>query len=358
MPSCLFFLLFLVPVAFADQGFKQVIQPRAWQFPQDFGRHDEFETEWWYFTGNLFTDAGRHFGYQVTFFRSGMSPGTPDRPSRWAASDLYYAHAAITDIERRRFAHHDLLSRARPGLAWAADDTLDVRLLDWHAKLVDARTIKLFARDDDGRFEIDLTATIERGPILQGPGGVSKKGREPGQASYYHSITRLRTAGTLTIDGEAHAVTGLSWMDQEFSSNVLSDGQVGWDWLCLQMADGRDIKAFQLRREDGTADYTAATVVAADCTVAYLDPADVVLDGSEPWTSPTTGGAYPQHWRVKLGRETLTVRSLLPDQEISAGDAGGVSYFEGAIEAVDEAGNVVGRGYLEMTGYDEPLSGF
>lgn len=340
----------------AHAEFRQAIGPWEWSFPRDHGRHDGFQTEWWYFTGNLQTVDGRRFGYQLTFFRSQIAPTPADRSSPWAMRDLYFAHAAITDITGRRFAFRDRLQRGRPGLAYASDQTLDVHLLDWRAHLQGDGTIKLIARDGD--FEIDLACAIERGPILQGDRGLSPKGTRPGQASYYYSLTRLRTTGSLTIDGQRNDVNGLSWMDQEFSSNVLADHQTGWDWLSLQLDDGRDVMVFRLRNDAGETDYASASLIERDGTTRPFPASAITMVGSDPWTSPRTGGAYPQQWRIDIeGFGRLQIRSTLPEQELVTTNSTDVSYFEGAIEAIDDAGQVIGRGYLELTGYAKPLQG-
>ncbi len=100
--------------------------PRAWSFPRDHGRHDGFKIEWWYFTGNCRDAAGHRFGYELTFFRSALDPRQPDRASPWATSDVYFAHAAVTDVAGGHFAAKDRIERGRPGLAWASDRGLDV----------------------------------------------------------------------------------------------------------------------------------------------------------------------------------------------------------------------------------------
>ena len=182
-----------------DDQFKQATVPLAWSFPRDHGRHDGFKTEWWYFTGNLADEAGRKFGYQLTFFRTSLIPTAASRPSAWAMHDLYFAHAAISDIAEQKFVFKDHLSRGRAGLAESSDQKMDVRLLDWTATMDDGK-IHLSARD--AQFSIELQCQDGRGPILQGPGGINAKGREPGQASYYYSMTRLKTAGTLTLAGK------------------------------------------------------------------------------------------------------------------------------------------------------------
>jgi predicted secreted hydrolase len=339
-----------------DDGFQQALKPRQWSFPRDHGRHDGFRTEWWYFTGNLSTTDHRPFGFELTFFRTSVAPSAPHRASHWGTNDLYFAHAHVADIQSQHYIVADESSRAREGLAWASDRGLDVVLLDWSAEQTGDGVIHLRATGDD--CAISLDCIIERGPIFQGPGGLSGKGREAGQASYYYSLTRLRTRGTLTVSGQPYAVEGLSWMDHEFSSNQLSNGQVGWDWLCLQLDNGTDLMIYRMRDAAGKSDYAFATEVTPDGKTHYIKGADIELHGSKSWKSPASGGVYPQQWDVKIaGLEPITVTTRFEDQELRPTRSPNVIYYEGAAEALDARGQRIGLGYLEMTGYAKALGG-
>jgi predicted secreted hydrolase len=351
--SCAFvssLVLFLLGGAPATRPvFNRAIGPRDWRFPRDHGRHDRFKLEWWYFTGNLHDAAGRKFGYQLTFFRSGFSPGPTSRPSGWGMNDLYFAHAAVSDLDGKRFVFKDRLERGRPGLAFASDQMLDVSLLDWSARM-DGDAIALAAAENN--FAMNLKCQLGRGPILQGPGGVNAKWREPGEASYYYSMTRLKTSGTLTLDGRQFKVDGQSWMDHEFSSDPMAGNQIGWDWMGLQLTDGTDLMIYRMRSSDGSADYLSGTRITSDGQPHYLGESDLKITGSDAWTSPTSGGKYPQRWTVNIaGQPPLTVQSEMPGQELITTASTKVTYFEGAAEVRDAAGKPAGEGYLEMTGY-------
>ncbi|HWE94489.1 MAG TPA: lipocalin-like domain-containing protein, partial [Tepidisphaeraceae bacterium] len=311
----------------ATPGFSQAMGPREWAFPRDHGRHGGFKTEWWYFTGNLRDEAGHRFGYQLTFFRTAVAPAVAERPSPWAMRDLYFAHAAISAIDGKQFIFKDRMQRGRPGLAFASDQTLDVSLLDWSAKqLPDGIAL----RANEPGFGIELQCGPGRGPVLQGPGGVNAKGRERGQASYYYSMTRLPTKGTLSVGGKKFQVTGLSWMDHEFSSNALAPGQSGWDWMGLTLATGDDLMLYRIRDRNGGADYISGTRITADGVAHYLAATDITMDGVKPWKSPTTGATYPQEWKLKCaGLPGLIVRSEMAGQELITKNSTDVDYFEG-----------------------------
>ncbi|MDB5355447.1 MAG: hydroxyneurosporene synthase [Phycisphaerales bacterium] len=356
------FLLLLVAISTATPAtapavpeFRQALGPREWAFPRDHGRHDGFKTEWWYFTANLQDDAGHRFGYQLTFFRTAIAPGVADRPSPWAMHDLYFAHAAISDIDGGKFTFKDHMQRGRPGLAFASDQTLDVMLLDWSARQTNDGIV---LRASEPGFAIDLKCKEGRGPVLQGPGGVNAKGRERGQASYYYSMTRLPTAGTLSIGGRQIHVTGLSWMDHEFSSNALAHNQAGWDWMGLHLANGDDLMLYRLRDRTGGADYVSGARISPDGAAHYLASTDITMEGAKPWKSPATGAAYPQEWKLKItGLPGLVVQSEMPGQELITRDSTDVDYFEGAAKVIDDQGRPAGEGYLEMTGYVKPVGG-
>jgi predicted secreted hydrolase len=350
-------VILAVCAAAAGPAWQYAAAPRGFAFPRDHGRHDGFKLEWWYFTGTCQDESGRRMGYELTFFRSALDPRQPaSRPSRWAASDLYVGHAAVTDVGGRDFAHTDRLQRARPGVAWASDRSLDVALLDWSAKQDDDGSIRLSAVDPT--LSIDLSLTGGRGPFLEGPGGVNVKGKGGGHASYYYSMTRLRTAGTLGIHGHAYRiVNGLTWMDHEFSTDSLGPDQVGWDWFGLQLADGSDLMIYRMRNRSGATDYLSGTRVTADGVPRYLSDRDIALSGDDPWTSPASGGRYPQRWVVTVDGRKLVVRSPLATQELTTSASAGVTYWEGAVDVSDDAGRPAGQGYLEMTGYAAPVTG-
>jgi predicted secreted hydrolase len=271
-------------------------------------------------------------------------------------TDLYFAHAAISDLQGRAFVFKDCLERGRPNLAWASDKTLDVVLLDWSAAL-QGNDIHLRAVNSKD-FAIDLTCTGGRGPILQGPGGVNLKGRQPGQASYYYSMTRLRAAGSLSLNGQTWQVKGLSWMDHEFSSNSLAENQSGWDWMGLQLSDGSDLMIYRIRGKAGAADYLSGTRVTPDGKPHYLSAADIRMESSSPWTSSASGGTYPQRWRLQVaGLPALFVTRAIPGQELVTSSSTKVTYFEGVAHVTDPKGQPMGEGYLEMTGYAKSPGG-
>jgi predicted secreted hydrolase len=331
------------------EGFAQALTPRAFHFPEDHGPHPEFRTEWWYYTGNLATAEGRRFGFQLTFFRNALSPHPPERASRWATNQVYLAHFTVTDVETGRFRSFERLERGAVGLAGAQGSPFRVWLGDWASAGPEGREtatpIRLTAADDG--TAIDLTLQAGKPPVLEGDHGLSRKGPEPGQASYYYSLPRMPAAGTVRSGGTSYAVSGLVWMDREWSTSSLSSDQVGWDWFSLQLADGRELMLYRLRRKDGSADpASSGTLIAADGSSRPLGSTDVKLDTAGVWTSPRSGARYPSRFHLRLpalGLD-LDIRPLLSDQELDTS----FRYWEGAVAVT---GTVAGSGYVELTGY-------
>ncbi len=332
------------------EGFERAVGRRDFRFPEDHGPHEGFRTEWWYYTGNLESRAGRRFGYQLTFFKSALDAAPAERSSRWGASDVFMAHFAVTDAAGERLLSHERFARRALGLAGARATPFRVWLEDWSAAAGEDGGMRLTAAD--GAVAIDLTLRPGKPPVLQGDAGLSRKGAGEGNASYYYSLTRMPTAGTLTLDGETLEVAGASWMDREWSTSVLEEGQVGWDWFALQLDDGRDLMLYQIRRADGSADrHSAGTLVAASGENRRLVAGQWRLEVIDLWTSPESGARYPAAWKLAVPAEELQleIRPLVADQELRHT----FRYWEGAVAVAGShrGAPIAGRGYVELTGY-------
>lgn len=341
-----------------DNGYRQAIEPRVFVFPRDHGPHDGYRNEWWYLTGNLDTSSGRRFGYELTLFRFALSPDPPPaQGSAWATTSIHIGHFAITDVEGGAFHVAERQARAAAGLAGAERSPFRVWLYDWSIQLLPGSAVaadRWQVSAADGANRLDLSLVPARPPVLQGDNGLSQKSAEPGNASYYYSIPRLETTGTLQVDGTRYEVSGMSWLDREWSSSALADDQAGWDWFSLQLEDGTDLMYYQLRKKDGSTDaYSAGTLMPADRSKIALAPEDVQLSVLAHWDSPA-GGQYPNEWRLVVPHASLNlhIRPVLRDQELDTW----VRYWEGAVDISGTRGNtpVNGRGYVELTGYATP----
>ncbi|HJQ71377.1 MAG TPA: lipocalin-like domain-containing protein [Blastocatellia bacterium] len=335
-----------------NEGWREARAGYSYSFPRDHASHAPYQIEWWYYTGNLAARDGRRFGYQLTFFRTGVVP-KPANPSRWAVRDLYMAHFAISDIDRESFHWSERLSRA--GINWAGADATAYRVWngDWEARL-DGQTHSLAARDEG--FALELKLQPSKPEVIHGQNGVSQKGPSEGNATHYYSLTRLPSEGVVVIDGERFDVTGESWMDHEFGTRILGLEQFGWDWFSIQLDDGRELMIFQIRRSDGSVDRrSSGTLIDAQGNAIHLPFGEFTLSPRDRWTSPASRATYPTAWAVEAPGHglSLNVVAAFKDQELRATESTGVTYWEGAVEVSGRAGaNVTrGRGYLEMTGY-------
>ncbi len=337
----------------AAEGFERVTGPRPMHFPEDHGPHPGYRHEWWYVTGNLETEEGRHFGFQVTFFRFNLDPDPPDRDSAWATNQSWMAHLALTDTEGGKFHHAERFGRGAVGIAGARASPFSVWLEDWSLQSTGEGTWPARLRADAGDFAVDLYLDPERPHVLQGDAGYSRKGPGEGNASHYYSYTRIGAEGRVRAGEDEHSVTGLAWMDREWGSSALAEDQQGWDWFALQLSDGSDLMFYRIRDADGDMDpHSKGVLVESDGRRTLLEADEVELEVLSHWRSPETGLRYPVAWRLLIPeRDTeLVVEPRLEGQEIT----GAFRYWEGAVfgEGRHEGEAVRLRGYLELSGYD------
>ncbi|HYL62202.1 MAG TPA: lipocalin-like domain-containing protein [Candidatus Methylomirabilis sp.] len=347
-------LLLLTPLA---AQYRQAVPGYHFQFPRDYFEHPGFQTEWWYYTGNLKSSSGHRYGFELTFFRQALSRDAA-QPSAWDLRDLYFAHFAISDLDGRLFYHAERMNRAGPGIAGANEAAARIWNGNWEIQW-NGPDQKLQAIDPP--MQLLLTLHSEKPPVIHGENGVSQKAAGAGHASYYFSLTRLDAGGNLELNGATFEVTGLAWMDHEFFTQQLAPDQVGWDWLSIQLDDKTELMLFHIRRKDGSlAPFSAGTYVDAQGKSTHLRAEDFTLEPqSQTWTSPDTRATYPIAWEIavpKLGIE-LQEHTLLASQEMTSHSDVIPSYWEGAISLEGHRANsrLTGVGYLEMTGYDRAV---
>jgi predicted secreted hydrolase len=353
-------LIFALPSGFAQ--FKAALPGYHYEFPRDYFNHPDYQTEWWYYTGHLQTRDGRKFGFELTFFREGVSRD-PGSTSNWDVRDLYLAHFAVSDLDGKKFFHTERTNRAGPGIA-GADEPLD-KVWNGNWSVVWAGGAENLTAIAD-QFAIELSLRPEKAPVIHGESGVSKKSAGEGHASHYFSETRLRTSGWLEIASQKYQVSGLAWMDHEFFTQQLAPDQAGWDWLSLQLDDHTELMLFHIRRKDGAIDpFSAGTFVDVQGNAHHLranefelEPVDSVQAGGT-WTSPETHAVYPVRWKVRVPSLGITLEAStpLPSQELTSNSKFVPNYWEGAIFMAGSKNSAAlrGSGYLEMTGYDLPV---
>ncbi len=344
--------LLMAAIASAAPG-AFALPPRTLQFPRDFGSHPDLRTEWWYITGHA-RSKGREFGFQLTFFRSRID-GTQQMTSAFAARQLVSAHAAVTDLQGRRLLHDQRIARAGFGIAEAAEADTAVRLRDW-SLVRDAATGRYAAQLPAGDFALALDIAPTQPLLLQGDAGLSRKGPDAAQASYYYSEPQLAVRGRIVLEGRVFELDdGTAWLDHEWSEALLHPDAVGWDWIGMNLDDGSALTAFHLRRADGSTLWSGGSWRPRQGAARIFRSDDVRFEAQRTWTSPRTQTRYPVRWTVRTPAGEFTANALLDDQELDSTGSTGAVYWEGLSELLDAGGRRVGRGYLEMTGYSGRL---
>jgi predicted secreted hydrolase len=343
-------LLCLYGLMAAAQSYAPVTAGHPLRFPEDWGSHPQFRTEWWYITGWLLTERGESLGFQITFFRT-----KPDidanNPSSFAPRQIIVAHCALSDPQRGALWQEQKIRRAALGLAGAAEGDANVWIDRWSLKhQAQTYLAKIVAED----FSFDLALTETQPALINGADGVSRKGPQPQAASYYYSLPHMRVAGTILRKGSAAQVSGEAWFDHEWSSEYLDAEAAGWDWIGINLQDGGALMAFQIRGLDGAAHWAGGTIRTGSGISQVLNPEDVEFRAGRGWTSPRTGINYPVEWTVRAAGHEYRLTPLFDDQENDTRLSTGAIYWEGAVRAFDQ-NRQVGRGYLELTGYGERL---
>ena len=343
---------------FSGFTYQLALPGRKLSFPADHYSHPGFKTEWWYYTGHLETESGKHYGYQVTFFRFGVRDRQKEMKEHPLFTELYMAHFALSDIAAKKFIFRERINRGYGDRAGAATDRYRVWNEDWK---VEGEERNHSIQVNDRGTELRLTLKSLKPPVLHGQNGLSQKGEGEGRASYYYSLTRMQTEGELIVAGKKDKVHGVSWMDHEFGSNQLREDQVGWDWFSIQLDNQTELMLYLIRRKDGSPDpYSSGTLVKADGTTKHLALKDFQVTALERWKSPKSGGTYPMKWKVTIPAEeiALEIDPAFQDQELITNRSTRVTYWEGAAKINGTVRNqpISGNGYVEMTGYAGKLT--
>jgi len=340
-------------------GFSRVQGPRPFALPADHGPHFQYQTEWWYLTGNLVSAEGQRFGFQLTVFRRGLSPGPPPPGAGLATNQVYFAHLAVTDVAAGRHRAAERFERGADGLAGASAEPFRVWLEDWRLEDGgDAGCWRLSAADSATGLLVDLRLQPRKPLAAHGDRGVSAKSDEPGNASYYVGYTRIAASGRVGLGERQRSASGEAWFDHEWSTSALGTGDVGWDWFSLQLGDGRELMYYRIRRADGSSEaVSAGTLVERDGRARRLAREEVRIEALRRWKSPATGLSYPAGWRVEVPSAGLLLRvePWLEDQEMRTSFV----YWEGAVRVRSEAPDhpADGQGYVELTGYGRSMEG-
>jgi predicted secreted hydrolase len=317
------------------------------KIPQDFFYKKDYRVQWWYFTGHLSDETGREFGYELTFFVVNVQKRAYE--SRFGVNRIYISHFAVSDVAGNAFHFSDAADAGVYEYAGADDNRLKV----WTGNnILDGTFQEMRLRAADSNKSIDLQLRTLKPLVLNGQKGYSRKSEDsPLIASVYFSYTTMSTQGKLVIGDKVYTVKGKSWFDREISTKGLSEKQAGWDWLAIQLDDGREIMLYMLRNKDGSIDrYSSGTFVYQDGTYRHLAKDDFSVKVVSQYKSQKTGARYPARWDVIIPSEKVNLRvvPLIQDQEVIALESTGNYYWEGACRV---EGSARGRAYVEMTGY-------
>ena len=334
-----------------DRDYAAVVPGYRLRFPYDEGSHPDFRIEWWYITGWLDRADRAPIGFQVTFFRTRPEVDRAN-PSAFSPRQIVIAHAALSEAARGRLVHDQTLARAVFGLAGADEGRTHVWVDDWSLTQTETSyAVRIPARE----FALELTLSARQPPLLQGDEGYSRKGPRPGSASYYYSIPHLAVAGGVIEKGRRYGVSGTAWLDHEWSSSYMDERASGWDWIGINLDDGGALMAFRMRSRKGDTLWAGGAYRDAAGLRRAFSPDEVTFTPVRSWRSPRTGASYPVAFRVKAGDLECAIDALMDDQEHDTRATVGTVYWEGAVTA-RIAQKIVGRGYLELTGYWRAMS--
>jgi len=367
----IFFFIFIAAFIHAwasaedTKGYLSITGPCDFKFPEDHASHQGYRTEWWYYTGNLQSATGNRYGFQLTFFRRRIIPlesekKWPAPASAWRTGQIYLAHAAISDLDGKHHFYAQRMGRGVMGIAGESRDRDIVRIFlkKWSAQ-ISPKAHHLKVTSD--RFSFNLNLTPVKPPVFHGKEGYSRKGSTPERASCYYSLTRLETIGQVTLSGKTFSVSGLSWMDHEFSTAPLEPRLVGWDWFSLHLSDNTEIMIYLLRQKDGKpSPASSGTHINCNGKTRHLSRHDIEVTVTDTWNSPNSRAIYPARWRLKIPLLSLDLNIVpnMADQEMRTNESTGVTYWEGSVSVRGSKGEnkINGQGYVELTGYAKAFS--
>ncbi|HLH04025.1 MAG TPA: lipocalin-like domain-containing protein [Bryobacteraceae bacterium] len=359
--SALICVLFIV---LASAQSWEIAQPGyRYEFPRDHFSHPGYETEWWYYTGNLHAPHGHRYGFELTFFRQAQKLNAAliaSEPPVWRPDQIYLAHLALSDIDGHRFYHQERLHRAGPGLAGAALSDQRYWNGNWQVRWTALPRADQELMAVCERFTIELHLKSAKPPVIQGQDGISRKGPQPAEASHYISFTRLTASGTLKLGTTSEPVNGTAWMDHEFFSEPPASDLTGWDWFAIQLNTNEELMLYRLRDAHGRiSPYSSGSYVDPQGRARFLAGSDFALVPQETWHSAQSGATYPVTWQIRVPSLGLLLNETtdLKDQELREPDSASPTYWEGAVNyrGTSQGKPITGVGYLEMTGYAQPV---
>ena len=306
------------------------------------------KVQWWYWTGHLRTDTGKRFGFEIVFFTFDHFLFMRDQ----------LVQAAVTDVDGNSFVFKEFVlfhlpDRTKGGfkLSSGPGDKVTARSGNGGDHL----------HSEVGEYVLDLALSPIK-PTAMHYGANAHPYAFHGY-TYYYSQPRMKTVGTISIGGETHSVTGVSWFDRQYGELFQAIAQ-GWQWFAIQLDDNREIMLFDFNGDCKAVENSGSYSNKLGQT-ATLAAFQFGVDILGHWTSPRTGTVYPSGWKVSVNINAegepliLVVQPLVKDQELCGTYRDpfwvGPVYWEGACSVSDLNGVVIGQAYVELNGYDKKL---
>ncbi len=322
-------------------------------FPNDHFEHTEFDIEWWYLTANLVSEQNEIYGLQWTLFRF-RNPSTEETNSEWGSDQLYMAHASIHSIDEHFFS--EKYARRKLGNAGNNADPFTLFIDNWEWKnnigtnnLLPA-SLTFDAVSESGKKIRASLNLSNNGPLVKhGEDGFSVKSPNGKHASHYYSAPFIHMTGLFEIqdktseDVSSFRVLGDAWYDHEWTSQLLDNDTLGWDWMSLHLDNGDKLMAFRMRL-DNQNDFVTGSYISKDGALTTLSPNDISL---LPITFTRVNGKdMPLAWQLSIESKNmdLSIESVKTDQWNHAS----IPYYEGMVSI---SGTQGGKGFLELTGY-------
>jgi predicted secreted hydrolase len=295
--------------------------------PSADGVQPEHVCQWWYWSGQLRSQAGRRYGFQVAFFTAEAIRGV-----LWGQM----AHWALVDIDAGRFTNG---SRIWLGAPQRIEGRFTLSSPGGEVSAVGGGGRDRLRLRSDG-LELDLLAS--GGPVaVHYQGSAHEYGF--GGYSYYYSRPRMIAEATLRREHASEAVRGEVWFDRQYGdlSCALAEG---WQWLSMHLESGEQLMVFGFNRDVGE---RFASITDTAGSTRWLAAHELRLEPLEHWRSPRSGIEYPCAWRLRTDAHELEIRASLREQEMNGTRWWGPVYWEGACEVV---GSHRGLAYVELLG--------
>ncbi len=391
------------------KGFEPLPPAKAFSWPIDDRVQTEYQVGWHFFVGSVFAETGEEFGVQLMFWSHSLLP-----PAKAAAAGLSPVenlmsemHLAVTPVGERHYRARPAVIAGTSGLLKMSDAPVSFEIGRNSMRSRSAESffpVDLVARGvDRSRAEavpigLKLTLRQTKGYVLNGADGMAPSC--DGIGTLYYSVPGLQVDPALSeieVKGKTYKIShGKLWYDHQWATGFVPKGHVrhpsmralinarfaagldtsypGWDWMFAAFDDDTEMALSALHNTALTSFYdqtgpTPPPVMTVNATATYIDQAgraqqvpatvrvtDWVRSTASHGEFAATGTWYPDRVEVETAAESIPAdkRRFTLRPIVQGGQQGffaaGIEYSEGAV-FVEQDGRVVGRGFLESTGY-------